>query len=563
MRPYCLARSGELWHGDCVEAMRSMRECSVDTIITDSPYELNFMSKKWDASGVSFQVETWAECLRVAKPGAFLLAFGGTRTHHRLACAIEDAGWEIRDCCMWLYGSGFPKSHDVSKAIDKAKGVERKVVGSVRGKGGQNLNQISRMGKGDGDEARGCGAYGQGARQEDVDVPVTAPTTPEARRFSGYGTALKPSWEPIIVAMRPLDGSFSQNALRHGVAGLNIDGSRVSYQNQGDKSESQDKQTRKGIGGFKQQDEGVYGRGKGIAYEKPQGRWPANLLLSHHELCRQVGTRNVRGTAPIGPKGGKGSLLGSGKPGPWLTDEKRLAYNDPDGTETVESWECAAGCPCGHVWAAAALSECPECGCRRTGWACAVRMLDEQSGVLKSGGADGKRKKGPYSDDRTWSVSKTPSIETKCGMPASSGGASRFFYCSKSSRTERELGLRGRIPCVKCGGLDSDHHLDERGERVKCVRNDHPTIKPIKLMEYLCRLTATPKGGTVLDTFCGSGSTLVACVNTGRRFIGIDSDERSCEIAIARLEDAERPGRSGRGGRFYPRGRAARRTLGL
>ena len=180
-------------HGDCRDVMAKLDAESVDAIVSDPPYGLSFMGKGWD-HGVP-GVEFWVEALRVAKPGAHLLAFGGTRTYHRLACAIEDAGWEIRDCVMWVYGSGFPKSHDVSKAIDKAAGAEREVVGSKLGQPGYSLTD----GKG-GLYGGGFGANGTG----DGECRITAPATAAARQWSGWGTALKPAWEPIIVARKPL-----------------------------------------------------------------------------------------------------------------------------------------------------------------------------------------------------------------------------------------------------------------------------------------------------------------------------------------------------------------------
>jgi hypothetical protein len=183
--------------------------------VSDPPYGLSFMGKGWD-HGVP-GVEFWTEALRVAKPGAHLLAFGGTRTYHRLACAIEDAGWEIRDCVMWVYGSGFPKSHDVSKAIDKAAGAEREVVGPNpynANKGGRNHHSDK------------CAQAGKMSN-------ITAPATDDAPRWSGWGTALKPAWEPVIVARKPLCGTVAENVLTHGTGGINVDGCRVGTEMRG------------------------------------------------------------------------------------------------------------------------------------------------------------------------------------------------------------------------------------------------------------------------------------------------------------------------------------------
>ena len=198
-------------HGDCREVMATLDADSVDAVVCDPPYGLSFMGKVWD-HGVP-GVEFWVEALRVAKPGAHLLAFGGTRTYHRLACAIEDAGWEIRDCVMYVYGSGFPKSHDVSKAIDKAAGAEREKVPATGGlHKNRNLNDD------------GWSKIGEGEPTMDS----ASPATDAARQWSGWGTALKPAWEPIIVARKPLCGTVAENVLKHGTGGINVDGCRVA-----------------------------------------------------------------------------------------------------------------------------------------------------------------------------------------------------------------------------------------------------------------------------------------------------------------------------------------------
>ena len=199
----------EIKQGDCRHVMATMAAESIDAIVCDPPYGLSFMGKGWD-HGVP-GVEFWAEALRVAKPGAHLLAFGGTRTYHRLACAIEDAGWEIRDCVMWVYGSGFPKSHDVSKAIDKAAGVERKVLGTIPDRWTGKSSVLN---------------FATDRPQSEVSV-TGSPVTDAARQWSGWGTALKPAWEPIIVARKPLAGTVAENVLRYGTGGLNVDGCRV------------------------------------------------------------------------------------------------------------------------------------------------------------------------------------------------------------------------------------------------------------------------------------------------------------------------------------------------
>lgn len=251
-------------HGDCREVMATLDAASVDAVVCDPPYGLSFMGKGWD-HGVP-GVEFWAEALRVAKPGAHLLAFGGTRTYHRLACAIEDAGWEIRDCVMWVYGSGFPKSHDVSKAIDKAAGAKREVVGVRPG----HEDFVHRT------DAHSGGGRREGWNrpwQDDADKVAlhhmaTAPATDAARQWSGWGTALKPAWEPIIVARKPLIGTVAENVLTHGTGGINVDGCRVGT----------DGGTRRDGKADKPNDAGWENmRGHGIA-TLASGRWPANVI---------------------------------------------------------------------------------------------------------------------------------------------------------------------------------------------------------------------------------------------------------------------------------------------
>ena len=241
-------------HGDCREVMEAMEPASIDSIVSDPPYGLSFMGKGWD-HGVP-GVEFWAAALRVAKPGAHLLAFGGTRTFHRLTVAIEDAGWEIRDCLMWVYGSGFPKSHDVSKAIDKAAGAEREVVGEGTSGKTAGMQQLGPSG------IRG-GAFS-----------ITAPATDAARQWSGWGTALKPAWEPIILARKPLSGTVAANVLEYGTGGINVDGCRV-----GTTVETWPA-TRSYGGGTEY---AFTHTGNGVVNSQPTGspppgRWPANLI---------------------------------------------------------------------------------------------------------------------------------------------------------------------------------------------------------------------------------------------------------------------------------------------
>ena len=220
-------------------------------VLCDPPYELGFMGKSWDSRGVSFRAETWAAIRSLLLPGAHLLAFGGTRTFHRIAVAIEDAGFEIRDTIGWLYGSGFPKSHDVSKAIDREAGAEREIT---------REGVVKRDGYGDGWDT------GSSATRPRRDIPATD----SAREWQGYGTALKPAWEPVIVARNPLAGTVAQNALEHGAGALNVDGGRV-----GDELIT----SFPGLNRNKLlNDDGWTGIGKQIPPRSYIGRWPANII---------------------------------------------------------------------------------------------------------------------------------------------------------------------------------------------------------------------------------------------------------------------------------------------
>jgi site-specific DNA-methyltransferase (adenine-specific) len=420
-------------HGNCLVVMPTLEAESVDAIVTDPPYGLAFMGKDWDhgVPGVHF----WAEALRVAKPGAFLLAFGGTRTFHRLTCAIEDAGWEIRDCLMWLYGSGFPKSLDVSKAMDKAAGAERVDAGPMQSVPNHNL-------PGTGARFRNPSEL-DGAR---ISVPITtAPATDLARQWDGWGTALKPAWEPIILARKPLVGTVAANVARYGTGAINVDGCRITAGR-----DSHDlRVTQGGV------DCGVPLAPRGAAprafQQNDAGRWPANVVL----------------------------------------DEE------------------------------------------------AARLLDEQSGSV--GGA------APASGPTHAGPSGRGSMAGAFGgmgkrAPAFYGaadGASRFFYTSKASRSEREAGLGGgpRKDKLWSSGTQNPGSFQAAGTD-RSSTNHHPTVKPLALMRWLCRLV-TPPGGLILDPFCGSGSTGCAAVLEGFRFLGIEREAEYVELARRRIAHAE------------------------
>ena len=422
--------------GDCLEELKKFPDNSIDTIITDPPYNLvsitkrfgkenskpaqygndgsfsrlskGFMGKEWDGTGIAFNKEVWEECFRVVKPGATLMAFGSPRTYHRLTCAIEDAGWIIKDCIMWLYGSGFPKATDISKQLDKKAGKKRKQGERKKDFDKYNSPNYKKINPVE---------YAGRKPKEEVGYE-TIPATPEAKLWNGWKShGLKPAYEPIIMAMKPNEGSYAENALKWGVAGLNIDESRVETSDSLDGGGTIDKSNYSTVTLKSQPVRGRTGAETG-------GRFPANLI---HD-----GSDEVVACFPNSKSTG-----GTGKIG-----------------------------------------------------------LDSD---VNLGGGNNYYNFGD------------------------SGSASRFFksilYYPKASKSERNKGMGNTPDAVR-----------------QPVKNNHPTVKPLKLMEYLCLLTKTPTGGIVLDPFAGSGTTCMAAKKVGRDFIGIEKEPDYVAIAEARIK---------------------------
>jgi site-specific DNA-methyltransferase (adenine-specific) len=456
-------------------------DASVDAVVTDPPYELGFMGKAWDASGVAYDVPMWAEVLRVLKPGGHLLAFGGTRTSHRMVCAIEDAGFEIRDSIHWLYGSGFPKSLNVSKAIDKAAGAEREVVGPTRAGAQQSATNA-------------FGVWGDG-------ITPTAPATPEAEQWEGWGTALKPAHEPIVVARKPLVGTVAANVLAYGTGALNIDGCRIVAPDGVPQFEQ------KGESSVNTYGNGLHGSRSLNIRDYETGRWPANVVLTHHHECRQITTTDDTSETDA-----------QALPG-FVTDE-------PTDDPTVSTvWECHPECP--------------------------ASIMDTQSGQSSSSSSFGRN--GKDTGGTTWNLRRTN--DTQRGHD-DAGGASRylsqtewhtddvtsFLYQPKPNKAERNAGLDGLPKQVTNTntppGTPGSNSPRAGAKRNGATQNFHPTVKPIALMEYLVRLV-TPPGGTVLDPFTGSGTTGIAALREGFHFIGIEQSEDYVErITRPRLDAA-------------------------
>jgi site-specific DNA-methyltransferase (adenine-specific) len=395
-------------HGDSLDKLKELEDNSVDSIVTDPPYGLSFMGKKWDYDVPSQDI--WEECLRVLKPGGYLLAFAGTRTQHRMAVRIEDAGFEIRDMIAWVYGSGFPKSLNIGKAVDKMEGTEypkNTVVSENGSMSGANYTRNT------------------------IDVQSKV-----AKQWEGWGTALKPALEPITVARKPIsEKTVAQNVLKYGTGGINIDECRVG--SEVINIHNAPKGTFAG---------GELNRGSDTeSYRDSVGRFPANLI---HDGSDEVV-----------------ALFPETKP----SRQNKISDN---------------------------------------------RENDGNSMFI-----DGVRNpENSYSD---------------------SGSASRFFYCAKASKSERNKGLEEFEEKQTTGGGGLTNVGDKFGSIKAKQTNSHPTVKPISLMRYLCRLV-TPKGGTVLDPFMGSGTTGIGAKLEGFDFIGIEREAEYIKIAEARINAWEK-----------------------
>lgn len=472
----------ERWHvahADCLFALSCLPDASVDAIVSDVPYGLgpreprlpeilaylggeeldtggDFMAKRWTVPSVG----VWQECFRILKPGGHVLSFGGTRTFDLIGLGLRAAGFQFRDTIgaegvlRWVQAQGFPKGLDLAKAIDALLGVEPTVVGTRVLTGSAALSTAEKGG------TYAAGTHSAGRTKE---VPITVPTSPEAKAWDGWDVALKPSWEPILVFRKPLEGNVAENILAHGTGALNIDGCRVG-------SEPLDPST---------------------------GRWPPNGVLCHLPSCRRNGTRLVSGDDRGDPDGRRGNDFAdvgapSGDPRP-----NGHVYGDAE----VPAYDCAQGCP--------------------------VATLDAQSGERPStltGRADPNGQHAhPSSVEHCESMFGVGGA--RANVYADSGGASRFFprfewnptldvpffYVAKATTAERTAGL------------------DDRSE--------HPTMKPVALMQWLVRLV-TPPGGLVIDPYVGSGSTGVAAmIEPGHfRFIGIEREPEYVAIAEQRIK---------------------------
>ena len=500
--------------GNNIETLKNYPDNYFDSIVTDPPYGLGkepnaeemlrawidtgylevkgvgFMGKEWDA--FIPQPLFWKEIYRVLKHGGHVVSFFGTRTYDWGCMAIRLAGFEIRDCIQWVYGSGFPKSHNISKAIDKMNGAEREVVGE------SSYTNMNIKGNG----------FMTNDTQERIRQQITLPSTEQAKQWEGWGSALKPANEPIVLARKPLEKglSIAENVLKWGTGAINIDVSRIGNE----------KRTTPIFSDDTKNDGTTFNLNSNVQHhreETTQGRFPANFIMSHHEDCKCVGIKSV----------------GSGKEGDYNYEgnvydvQGFVPKNSPNansnyGEEIVEDWDCVNDCP--------------------------IKILDEQSGELKSG-------KMTANHNRTTNGSPNgiygkfdvnhPLAETY----GDKGGASRFFYVAKASQWERNYGLddfqekhiawsNQAKAELKRGNNDFADEV-KMHNKIKLRKNIHPTVKPIKLMQYLIRLV-TPPNGIVLDPFAGSGTTGIACKIDGFEFVGLELSEEYTEIANSRIQ---------------------------
>ena len=398
-----------LLKGNNLDLLKTLEDNSIDSIVSDPPYGLSFMNKKWDYDVPS--VELWKEVLRVLKPGGHVLSFGGTRTYHRMVVNMEDAGFEIRDSISYMYGSGFPKSHNIGKAVYKLSGNEREVVG-IKEQTGAKFKEWSN----DPNETRW---HNQGFNKIDgKEFDITKGNS----EWEGWGTALKPSMELICLARKPLtEKSIAENVLKHGTGGINIDECRIPFDMTDTNPATNPLYSQEN--NYKMPEPGQESNGA-VSFTSSkneistEGRFPANTILE----C--------------------------------ICDEPRTN---------------------------------PECPCY---------ILDKQS-----------------------------------------KGSSRFFYTAKVSKKERNMGLDG-FEDKKSGSYHFRQDASLDGKTTQPNKNTHPTVKPINLMTYLCRLI-TPKGGVVLDMYMGSGSTGISALLEGFNFVGMEMDEDYFNIAEARINNYE------------------------
>lgn len=528
-----------LLEGDCREQLKELPDESIDSVVTDPPYDLTptkngskgFMGKAWDATGIAFDPSLWADVLRVLKPGGHLAAFGGTRTYHRMAVAIEDAGFEIRDSIHWVQSRGFPKSQNISLMADKALGLQ-----ADRGKRFNNA----------GDHSLPAPAR---------DYERYEPKSDFAKQWMGWGSALKPAHEPIVLARKPFKGPIILNVDAHGTGALNIDATRVPWADEADARAAAS--VAEGFTDARAQGSltpsvsiGKESRDGTQSYfaEDLSGRWPPNFVLSHMEDCTEAACADGCAVVEMeDQRPGSSRFFPVFRYQPKAGAGEKYAYLTCDcETTTPAAWESADQSQQEKTGATSRLratSEAPSTG--------AFGSSTSLSGSSDTGQfqPDSKSTIGtrtnPTTALRTSSSSARLSTSASTadvsfatgsgGSPASDAGLSSPSTESTGTSPKKAGLSTGVVVPATSEGLSKASVCERCGKARK--RHQHPTQKPVELMAWLIKLV-TPPDGVVLDPFTGSGSTGVAALKNGFRFVGIEREEEYQRIASARLEAA-------------------------
>jgi site-specific DNA-methyltransferase (adenine-specific) len=520
--------------GDCLDVLPNI--AGVHACVTDPPYGLAFMGKRWDYDVPA--VAIWEAVLVSMLPGAHLLSFAGTRTQHRMAVNIEDAGFDIRDMIAWVYGSGFPKSLDVSKAIDKAAGAEREVVGD------SGTGRKSQTGR-DGSATMRLWGNAEGV------APITARAAAAARQWSGWGTAIKPAMEPITVARRPLIGTVAENVLEFGTGGLNVDGCRV-----GTDDGTRNRPPSKPCNTYAQDAWTLNPDNRKPFEAEGLGRWPANLI---HDGSEEVVGLFPEKDGTVGachdPNGSLGYMGGasgrfvagtrdSGSAARFfycakaskadrdegLDSSRTVKYDVPKGASSCKDVSTVlvallqrAICESTLRWHIAESGESIMGRCQ----------LDSLSTIAT---AISRTTESKILSLLTHSLISDCIADASC---ATANGGSRAGNADSSSALQPTTTSESLAALARGVRLVVSPMLSVISDAAnwKPSTNIHSTVKPTALMRYLCRLV-TPPGGIVLDPFMGSGSTGKAAVLEGFRFIGIERDPGYFEIAKRRIQAA-------------------------
>lgn len=499
-------------YGNSIEILKDFEENSIDAIVTDGPYGLGFMGKVWDTftskEYQDFCFDWGTQSLRVLKPGSLCVSFSAPKKYHRMVCGLEDAGFLIKDMINWVFGSGFPKNLNISLAINRHLRGSIIKGDMIIAPDGQSYDKRKKIGKPLTDYC-----YSEDIIEEE-DLYEKIPTNPEALKWKGWGTGLKPAHEPIVLAQKPYEGTYAENVLKRGVGGLYIDGCRINYSPEGEDSRVYDES--RNITHGKHLNATIKYAPDGNAHRmfKPnKGRWPSNFVLTHHPECQLIGEKKV----------GKGKKT-QGSIRKQTKDQNlyKLGFlngnsqsNSPDnyGEEIIKSYNCHPECP--------------------------VNMLDALSGNISTSFRPNLIGKN-YKSDSMFGQGGEMSFRNQHN---DKGGASRFFYCSKAHKSERNKGCENLYWEKTNEGFKKITKKQYTLLPSKNRAKDNPisTLKPINLIRYLIRLV-TPSNGIVLDPFAGSGTTGIACIIENFNYILIEKRKPFAEIIIPkRLKWWEEP----------------------